>query len=45
MSHGEKVPRMLAVNRMDDRFSASAAIAGREMFLRGEKWLYCIAEE
>lgn len=45
MSHGEKVPRMLAVNRMDDSFSASAAIAGREMFLRGERWLYCIAEE
>ncbi|HTK76838.1 MAG TPA: PQQ-binding-like beta-propeller repeat protein, partial [Gemmataceae bacterium] len=29
MSHGEKVPRILAVNRLDDSFSASAAIAGR----------------
>jgi outer membrane protein assembly factor BamB len=45
MSHGEKVPRVLALNRMDDTFSASAAIAGREMFLRGERHLYCIAEE
>jgi outer membrane protein assembly factor BamB len=45
MSHGEKVPRILAVNRLDDSFSASAAIAGREMFLRGERFLYCIAEE
>jgi len=45
MSHGERIPRMLAVNRLDDHFSASAAIAGRELFLRGERCLYCIAEE
>src|SRR5205085_11883050 len=45
MSHGEPVPRMLAVNRLDDSFSASAALAGRELFLRGERHLYCIAEE
>lgn len=34
----------LAVNRLDDSFSASAALAGRELFLRGEKFLYNIAE-
>jgi hypothetical protein len=45
MSHGDLVPRMLAVNRLDDTFSASAALVGREMFLRGEHYLYCIAEE
>ena len=45
MSHGERVPKMLAVNRLDDSFSASAAVAGRELFLRGERHFYCIAEE
>jgi len=33
----------LAVNQLDDSFSASAAIADREMYLRGERYLYCIA--
>lgn len=45
MSHGNAAPKVLAVNRLDDTFSASAAIAGRELFLRGERSLYCIAEE
>jgi outer membrane protein assembly factor BamB len=45
MTHGEPVPRMLAVNRLDDTFSASPALVGRELFLRGERYLYCIAEE
>lgn len=45
MSHGDKVPKLLAVNRIDDTFSASAALVGRELFLRGERYLYCIAEE
>ena len=45
MSHGEAEPRTLAVNRLDDSFSATAALAGREMLLRGEKSLYCIGEE
>lgn len=43
LSHGEPTPRLLAVNRLDDRFSASAAIVDRELFLRGEHFLYCIA--
>ena len=41
---GEK-PRVLALNQLDDTFSASAALVGREIFLRGQKYLYCIAEE
>jgi len=45
MSHGEEMPKMLAVNSLDDVFSASAAIAYRELFLRGERNLYCIAEQ
>jgi outer membrane protein assembly factor BamB len=44
MSHGDATPKMLAVNRLDDAINASAALAGRELFLRGERWLYCIAE-
>jgi outer membrane protein assembly factor BamB len=43
LSHDDE-PRLLAVNRLHDTISASAAIAGRELFLRGEKFLYCIAE-
>ena len=35
----------LAVNRLDDVFSASPALAGRELYLRGERSLYCLAEE
>ncbi len=45
LSHGGEPPKMLAVNRLDDSFSASAALVGRELFLRGERYLYCIAEE
>lgn len=45
MSHGDPEPKMLAVNRLDDSISASAALVGRELYLRGEKHLYCIAEE
>ena len=44
MSH-EAMPEILATNLLDDRFSASAALVGRELFLRGEKALYCIAEK
>ena len=36
---------VLARNRLDDSFSASPAIVGREMYLRGRQNLYCIAEE
>ena len=34
----------LAVNHLDDSFSASAAVVDRELYLRGERFLYCIAE-
>ena len=35
---------LLATNQLDDAFSASPAISGRSLFLRGEKYLYCIEE-
>jgi outer membrane protein assembly factor BamB len=38
-------PKVLARNRLADGFSASAALAGRELFLRGEKSIYCLACE
>ena len=34
----------LAVNELDDSFSASPALVNRELYLRGERFLYCIAE-
>jgi outer membrane protein assembly factor BamB len=34
----------LAVNHLDDSFSATAAMVDREFYLRGERFLYCIAE-
>jgi len=43
----EKRPayEVLATNKLDDNFTASAALVGKEMFLRGHKALYCIAEK
>jgi len=39
-----EIPRTLSVNRLSDSIAASAALAGRELFLRGEKSLYCVAD-
>lgn len=38
-------PEVLSVNTLDDSFSASAALVGKELFLRGDNFLYCIGEE
>ena len=35
---------LLAENRLDDSFSASPALAGTDLYLRGERHLYAIAE-
>jgi hypothetical protein len=35
---------VLATNKLSDDIDASAAIAGKELYLRGTKYLYCIAE-
>ena len=44
LSH-ENTPKTLALNQLNDSFSASAAVVDRQLFLRGERHLYCIAEE
>jgi len=36
---------VLAVNRLEDSFAASPAIVGNEIILRGERYLYAIAED
>ncbi len=36
---------VLATNPLDDPIDASPAVAGRQLFLRGEKNLYCIEEK
>src|SRR5437773_3965726 len=33
---------VLATNRLADAIDASPAVAGRQLFLRGHKYLYCI---
>lgn len=35
---------VLASNELDERFDSSAALAGDQLFLRGGKYLYCLAE-
>jgi outer membrane protein assembly factor BamB len=44
LSHSDE-PDLLATNKLDDSFGASAALVGKELFLRGAKYLYCIAKE
>lgn len=44
LKHGPSF-EVLATNRLDDSFSASPAIVGDALFLRGQKNLYCIAAE
>jgi len=42
--HGARY-EVIASNTLDDRFDASPAIVGDEMYLRGYRWLYKIAEK
>ena len=36
---------ILATNKLDEKFDASPAVVGRELFLRGHENLYCLAEK
>ena len=36
---------VLATNKLDERFDSSPSLAGGQLFLRGRKFLYCIAEQ
>jgi outer membrane protein assembly factor BamB len=42
--HGPKF-EILATNMMDDGFMASPALVDNEIYLRGNKYLYCIADQ
>jgi outer membrane protein assembly factor BamB len=44
IKHGNEL-NILAVNSLEDRFDASPAIVGNELYLRGQKYLYCIASD
>ena len=44
ISDGNKLD-VLATNKLDDRFDASPAVAGNEIFLRGYENVYCISEK
>lgn len=43
LKHGDQL-EILATNKLDDRFDASPAAVGGELFLRGHRHLYCLAE-
>ncbi len=38
-----EIPRLIAINRLDESIAASPALSGRELLLRGQKHLYSIA--
>jgi len=44
LEHGAKL-KILATNQLDDEFSASPAVAGRLLFLRGRNSLYCLEDQ
>jgi outer membrane protein assembly factor BamB len=44
IKNSDKV-EVLSTNRLSEKFDASPAIAGRELYLRGHEYLYCIAEK
>ncbi len=44
LAHGPAL-RVEATNRLDDRFTASPAVVGDELILRGHRHLYCLAED
>lgn len=43
ITHG-KITRPLALNRLDDSFSATPAIVGNKLLLRGKRHLYCLEQ-
>ena len=44
IKHGAQF-EILATNKLDDSFSASPVIVDNELYLRGDKYLYCITEK
>ena len=43
IEHGKEF-KVLALNELDDRNLTSPALAGKQIFLRGDQFLYCIEE-
>ena len=43
LKNADKV-EVLATNKLDDKFDASAAVVGKNLFLRGHQFLYCLGE-
>ncbi len=43
IEHG-KAFKVLATNQLDDNFHASPALAGKQIFLRGMRFLYCLED-
>ena len=41
LKHGKKF-EILATNELDDRIDASPVIVGKQIFMRGDKYVYCI---
>ena len=41
LKQGDRL-EVLATNRLDDPIDASPVTVGRQLFLRGERFLYCI---
>jgi outer membrane protein assembly factor BamB len=44
IKHGPRY-EVLSKNKLDDSFTASQVIVGNELYLRGHRYLYCIARE
>jgi outer membrane protein assembly factor BamB len=44
LKHGDKL-EVLATNRLNDPIDASPAVVGKQLFLRGERYLYCLAAD
>ena len=36
---------IIAINKLDERFDSSPALAGNQLFLRGNEYLYCVGSE
>ncbi|MDP5004312.1 MAG: PQQ-binding-like beta-propeller repeat protein [Verrucomicrobiales bacterium] len=43
IEHGKDF-KVLATNQLDDNFHASPALSGKQLFLRGMRFLYCLEE-
>lgn len=44
LQHGGAELKTLAINQLDERFSASPVAVGKDLLLRGKSFLYCLAE-